>query len=290
MLTIDEVAKNTLHRLKDGKDLVIACTGDERDGKSSISIQLAMGIDPLFALERNMLFSPKAEEMKSKVTSLPHYSAIIADEAIKALYKQKRDKMLTYINKLYMICGKENKASILNLPRFTDLSEYFRRHRVRIWIWIIDPISKTKDIGHAAVFSRTWVQVAEDPWYFKDLQKTIDEYSRMRKIKEIDFNLTHRINVLSKSRNFVGIMEFGKVEQTLWDRYSELKDKYAYEDMDTNEKTEEGRWEGRSMSMIESVLEKGIYTQAEVADMIGLTSSTISKMMKKRKMEIDASV
>jgi predicted XRE-type DNA-binding protein len=285
MLTIPELSKQILERLHDGKDLVVAITGDERDGKSSMAIHISREIDPLFDLERNILYSPKSDEMENKVRNLPKYAPIIADEAIKAMYKLKRDRMLTYINKLYMICGKENKLSILNIPRFTDLSEYFRRHRVRIWIWIIDPISLSKDVGHAAVFSRTWVQVAEDPWYFKDLQRTIDEYSRQRKIKEIDFNLNHRINVLSKSRNFVGIIEFGKMPEDLWVKYNELKDAHAYVDMKETDKDGISKWENRSMTLAQNLLDKGEYTQQQIADFMDISPPVLSKLLKKKKLQ-----
>ena len=43
VLTTKEVAHDITDRLQDGKDLVVAATGNERDGKSSLAIGIGQG-------------------------------------------------------------------------------------------------------------------------------------------------------------------------------------------------------------------------------------------------------
>lgn len=284
VLEVSDVTKRILGRLKVGKDLVLAITGDERGGKSSLAISIGLSMDPLFNLERNILYSPSYEEMKGKVMGLPKYSPIIADEAIKNLYKLRRNRMQTYVNQLYAICGKENKLSILNMPRFLDFSEYFRRHRIKLWIWIIDEISAIKDVGYAVIFSKSWNQVSEDPWYFRELQKVIDEYGRQKKLKEVEFSLNHKMTVLSRSRNYVGMLKFGKTPESLWGRYNELKNKYAYEDIeeDDGETKKEIKWKKRLQKSVLLLHEKYKMRHADIADELEVSKARVSQILSEK--------
>jgi hypothetical protein len=223
-MKIKELAKSIKERLETDKDLVVAITGNEGDGKSALAIDLGNQGDPNFNLDLNELYSPNAEEMEKKVTTLPKYSYIIADEAIKSLYKLNwATRGQRYLNELYAICRKENKCSILCIPRFSDLNEFFRNHRVKLWLHIIDPISNKKNTGQAVVFAPSWSPFVHDPWWFKVNQKLIDEYSHKHRIKEVDYVLDDKIDLLSTSRNFVGVINFNWVDKELWDKYLENK-------------------------------------------------------------------
>lgn len=289
-LSIEFMAKEFVNRLQDGKDLVVAGTGFEGDGKSTIEIQLAIAMHNItkvpFSLEKNILYSPTFDEMKTKVTSLPPLSFIGGDEAIKALYKLRwREKLQSYINTLYAICRKERKLTFLCMPRFSDFNEYFRQHRIRFWIHIIEGISVSRNIGYAAVFSRSWNPFAQDSWNFKEMDKLINEYARLKKLKETEFSLQHKAAILSKSRNFVGLLEFHKLPDDIFAQYEEYKSKYAYQDMDVVEKDKKSRreitWMTRTQRIIQYQLDEG-KTLKEVGNMLGVSPSRISQIMEEK--------
>jgi len=284
VLTIEEFANKCVERLKDAKDLVCCIGGEEGSGKSSLAIQIALTADPLFDLEKNILYAPDFEELKTKILTLPPYSTIIGDEAIRALYKLNwQSKAQKYINILYSLCRQENKLSLLCIPKFNDLNSFFRQHRVKFWIQIIESISRTKNIGHAVVFAKSWNPFTGDAWNFKEMQKIIDDYSHLKKLKETEFSLLHKVHVLSKSRNYIGFLEFGKMPDHLFERYTQLKQKYAYTEL-TMESIEEKKnkreimWQRRTKVLIKYMLENG-KTHNEIGNIIGVTQARVSKML-----------
>lgn len=224
--------------------------------------------------------------MKLKVTGLPRYSAIVADEAIKSLYKLHwQNKMQQFINILYAICRQENKLSILCIPRFSDLNEFFRQHRVKFWIHIIDEISRNKDVGHAVIFTKSWNPFTLDAWNFKDTLKEIDNYARIKHIKEVEFNINSKAYVLSKSRNYVGMLEFGLMPNELFDKYMELKRKYAYDDLgDTTNVSKNRReilWIKRTQKLATMLLEQG-KTHTEIGEALGVTQARVAQILSEK--------
>lgn len=265
-------------RVRDDKDCVIAVSGDEGDGKSTLAAGLSILTDPMFDFETHELFSPTPEEMAEKITGLPKYSVIIADEAIKILYKLNwQSKSQKFLNELYALCRKENKVTILCVPRFPDLNEYFRNHRVKYWIQVIDPISATKKIGHAAFFKRSWVPGHDDPWNLKELKKEIDKYSERKRIKEVEFGFEEKAEVLSRHRNFIGILEFEWLPKTWWDKYIEMKSKVEY-GKDSGAESKESKRENvlshRLKVLIDELVNRGESYDA-IGKMVGLSSTRI---------------
>jgi hypothetical protein len=209
--------------------LPIAVTGPEGDGKSALAAGAAKACSPGFDFEISELYSPTEQEMEQKMRMLPKYEAIVADEAINILYKLNwQNKMQKYLNQLFALCRQENKIAFLCMPRFTDFNEYFRNHRIRIWLHIIDPISNEKPKGHAVVFAKSWSPVSIDPWYLKEMQKIIDAYGKKKCLKEVEFSLEDKIACLSKMRTYVGVLEFGWLPQTDWETYLRLKNENKY--------------------------------------------------------------
>lgn len=282
-LTVQQVANQFTKRLNDDKDVVVAVTGAEGDGKSTLAMQLGMASDPAFHLERNVLYSPNYEEMKNKIVGLPKYSTVVADEAIKSLYKLRwQEKLQKYINTLYAICRQENKLSLLCMPRFIDFNEYFRQHRIKFWIHVIDPISKSKDIGHAVIFGKSWNPFTQDAWNFKDMQKSIDDYSRQKRLKEVEFSLSHKSYVLAKSRNYIGTMEFGKMQDDMFSQYTELKKKFAYDDLDTTKTPSmlsrmEERYRQKVVILINELITREVPIK-DISDKLGMTAARVYQL------------
>ena len=110
----------------------------------------------------------------------PH-SSIVVDEAIRAMYKRTyADKMQIFLNQVYAICRKYNKASILCMPNFTDFDAFYRQHRIKIWIQIVKR-------GHAVVFVKDWSPYIEDKWWIRESQKSITKSFRGKKLVDIKF-------------------------------------------------------------------------------------------------------
>ena len=230
IITLNGLAKIISDHVRKDYDSVIAITSMfEGDGKSTLALQLGLAIDPNFKLERNVLFAPTVEQMKNLIFSLPKYSVINADEAIKILYKLNwADKLSIFLNQLYALCRKENLITILCMPRFRDFNEFFRNHKIKIWIHILER-------GRAVIFYKDWNMFARDPWWMDENMKKL-EISKKKFKKVIDYNIDEKINIVAKTHNFVGILEFSDIPPELKTEYMRMRDLEKYNDIDMGEK------------------------------------------------------
>lgn len=224
-MKIDELAKQIRHMLRDDKDCVIGITAIfEREGKSTLAVQLGRAIDNDFKLERNILFAPTVKGILNLVHGLPKYSVIDADEAIKVLYKLKRwERMSIFLNQLYAICGQENHATLLCMVRFRDFNEFFRNHKIRIWIHVVER-------GIAVIMYKDKSPFSKDPWHM-DENDGIFRQAIMKK-KVVEYTTEDVLKALSKSSNYVDVLYFDDMEEELRIEYKDLKKKYSYDDLD----------------------------------------------------------
>ncbi len=269
-------------RLKQNKDLVVAVCGDEGDGKSTLAMEVAKETDKRFDLERNVLYSPNFKEMENKIKGLPPYSVIVVDEAIKALYKLNwQTKLAKYTNVLYAVCRKYNQLSIMCMPRFIDFNEYFRRHRIKFWIQVIDPLSLKKTDGTAVVFAKSKNFFSDDPWYLRESQKRVEAYSKSKRMREVEYSSYDWMKVASKSRNYVGALPFHHMDDVMFAHYTELSKKYSSDDIDTLEDKPSARmvmYRDRQKRLLRMLQEQGI-SQEAIGKRLGVNQRRISKML-----------
>jgi len=205
-------------RLNNDYDLVVAITGEEGVGKSTLAIQLGSKIDKDFDLVKNMAYLPDEKEIEDKFHSLQPKQCFVVDEAIRAFYKLRwMDKFQIRLNQMYMTERWQNKCTFLLIPRFTDLNEAFRNHRVNIWIHVIDR-------GVGLVFKKISENIfSTDPWKMKENDRLLDKYLvKAKKLFGVD--LKEYIEFLSKNTpNFVTAIEFENLQEDIKNEYRRLK-------------------------------------------------------------------
>lgn len=288
-LKIKDVANIGIERCEIGKDAVIAITGYEGDGKSSLAAQVGeeggKKSGTGFDYEINELYSPNKDEMRNKVLKLPALSTVVADEAINLLYKLNwSSDVQKYINKLYALCRKENKMTLLCMPRFIDFNEFFRNHRILLWVHIIQGISKVDKTGMAAVFDKDWSPFSKDPWWIKETQKRID--INRKKKRRIEVDVEEKMEILEKSSNFIGPLTFGRLPPDRWNLYESLRDKekYKYLDEDDNPLQKVSKRTREHMEQIQALTQKLIelgMTQQDIATILNRTQQNVSILTKR---------
>ncbi len=287
MLSTKQFGQLCLDRALKDKDLSIGVTAPEGDGKSCLSIGMGLGIDPNFQLTRNVLFSPSVKEIRDKIYNLPPYTPIIADEAIKIMYKLNwGSKIQKYLNKIYAVCRSQNKISIFNMPRFTDFSEYFRNHRLRLWIHIVDPINNEKKEGHAVVMARSWNPVTIDAWGLKRFEKRLED-ERKRGKKDVYYSLDDKIGAFEELPGYIDVMKFKWVRQDIWDVYEQLKAKTNVDDEEVEEdkaSVQIQQWKKRTILAMQ--IFKGMdYSNSDIAKVFKTHAVSVASWLKNFKEE-----
>lgn len=221
----EQFAKRVREHVRNKYDCVIAITSIwEGDGKSTLAKILDDLIDDNFDLEKNVLYNPTAEGIKKLVMTLPPFSVIDADEAIKAFYKLKwADRLSIFLNQLYALARKRKLITILCMPRYRDFTEFFRNHKIKYWIHIVDR-------GIAIVHEKTWNPYSKDPWYLDENDKIIEKAIN-RKGSVSNFTNEEKIKIFKRCKNVFAIIEFDELDSETEKRYEDLAAKYAFDDI-----------------------------------------------------------
>lgn len=267
-------------RAKMNKDTVIAICGYEGLGKSTLAIILGILCDPRFDLVKNMLYSPTKEEVKLKVED-KSIRVIIADEAIKILYKLNwRNRANIFLNMLWALCRKENKITILCMPRFGDFQEYFRHHRIMIWIQIIE-VDQETNTGYAVVFRRDWSPFAiKDPWWIDDNQRKLRQMRGRKKF--VDFGLEKKLQMLSRSDNYVTLIKFPKLPLPIEEEYLKHKNAVKYEDENEEDMyTNREQKQREDMARLILILKEHGYNIKQISAQLDRSEDSIYEILRK---------
>lgn len=280
-MSIKLLAKLVRTRVRKDYDVVIAVTGDEGSGKSTLGIKLAFAMDDDFKIEKNVLFSPVENEVKEAVTGLPKYSAIVLDEAIKVMYKLNwNTKIQKLLNILYALARKENKITLLCIPRFTDLTEFFRNHRVHIWVHVTMR-------GYAFVFIRDKNPFTDDPWHFKNMQK------RIARTNWSSLDIKGQIKVIKRMNSYAGVLRFHDFSPRIKEKYLQMRDAEGekYKGLEMSDPTDMYK---EKIEQYKGLFEKGVLVMRktglsikEIASLMGKTRHTISYILKKKKDDLE---
>lgn len=137
---------------KQDNDLVLAVTGDEGSGKSSLALQMAAYMDPNFDPVRQVVFT--ADQFTRTAVELPKYSAIVLDEAISGGFSRdagagtnkRLAKFLTVSRELNLLC-------FILWPNIRWLDPILKEHRCK---WNVHIEKRHRDHAFA------WVRQLRD--------------------------------------------------------------------------------------------------------------------------------
>ena len=261
-------------KTREDYDAVVGITGDEGVSKSTLANHIGFDTDRAYTFEKNCLFSPDEQSMVEAIRKLPRFSTVNADEAIKILYKQQW-WVQVFINKFYRLCRQDNKISILCMPRFSEFNEGFRNHRILVWIHLLDR-------GIGVVFMKDWNPFSPDPWHVKDNYNIIQKYTRRKKYFQV--SVERKINILSKSSNFVDTITFPDLPKEKRIEYKVLAAKHKYKGMEEEMKFGQRRskvdekYKKRERAWKELIKEKTGMTDKQIADRLGVSRPTVTQM------------
>jgi len=281
-ISVKDLVNKFQKRVKADYDAVVAITGEEGSGKSCLANNIIEEYlkrscetreELLKEFQKYLIFSPNKEKVKKTIKDAPKYSIINADEAVKILYKQNwASPVQKFLNMLYAVARQENLVSILCMPRFMDFNEFFRNHRIKYWLYILDR-------GTAVFCAKDWNPFSDDPWLIKENNKYIKSLSKRKSMYE--FTTEDKINTFKKLPIYVGIVKFDDMTPDLKKVYKKYKKMYSYEDMEeqTRESIQPGRkaeWYSDKLKNLVSNLKKySVMNNTEISKITGISRNTV---------------
>ena len=202
-------------RLRKDWDIVIAMSGEEGSGKSTCGGLIAALIDKNFNLIDNMALLPDEKQIVSEYMKLKKYQCYVIDEAVRAFYKMSfMSKMTQTLVRMWATERYQNKATILIIPRFTDLVENFRNHRVKLWIHVIAR-------GRALVYIRDDDPHNNDPWSINYARTVKKRYNAKKNLSLL--TIEERVSIEKKLPNFLFEFKFPDYTPEFKKAYQKLK-------------------------------------------------------------------
>lgn len=272
-------------RLRQDWDIVIAISGEEGSGKSTLGMLLGGLIDHRFDFDKNVSFLPDAKEITEEFRALRKYQCYVIDEAIRALYKMNfMSNLQQTLVQMWATERFQNKATIMIIPRFRDLTENFRNHRVKIWIHVITR-------GHAIVYVRDDDPHTMDPWLFDYMAKYKAKAYGRRNITEVD--MERRLKLERKMKNYLFDFTFPDLDPLAKNEYEYLKHQSRLTYLDQEKEREAGA-EGKMATRYRESRDWLIWnlinthskgkvreTQDMLCEKLALSKATLKKIIKK---------
>ncbi len=121
--------------LKQDRDLVIAITGEEGSGKSTLGLSLSLIANPKFSIDSDILYN--VEDITERLKTVGRYKTLLLDEAVEFAFsrnamKREQKKMI----QTFMQVRQKNLFFILLIPNFSDMDKYFRKWRIKRWLHV----------------------------------------------------------------------------------------------------------------------------------------------------------
>jgi len=274
MKVIREIRK----KLRQDWDRVIAITGYEGTGKSTLALYLAYLIDDSFDIYTNLSLIPDASEIKKKFKKVEQYGCYVIDEAVKSLHKHDwHNKLQQTLVKMYATERRQNKCTIMLMPRFLDFTENFRNHRIKLWFHVFHRDMARKRATAVLYVKDDRDKDSPDPWHMKENYKLKQKLWKGQSITDI--SLDQILRAEQKTKCYLIDFEFPPLPDDIGDIYKELKrqageanfsDEDAHDKMIQLQKERDALWKARVVQGV-SKLHKGTKP---------MTFQSIAKLMK----------
>lgn len=245
-------------------DMVICLDGEEGIGKSTLAICLGWLLSEKFDLEKNVSYLPTTKEMENKFWAIKNKSVLVVDEAIKALYKLRfMDRFQTRVNEMYATERWQQKITLLCIPRFTDLNEFFRNDRVKFWVHVVDR-------GLAVVFAKDTTNLwGNDRWHLREEYKNV--LYQVRRKKYVEISNEEKLAIYKKSQHFAFAFTFPPLPDEVEEEY--VKKKGFYRKVPDNKEIDFKR------KVILNAADTGM-TSVAIAKIVDMDNSWVARVRK----------
>lgn len=202
---VKRIIHNIKKRLNANNDMVACITGPEGSGKSTLGIKLGFAIDKNFSIKKNVIVNPDVIKIQEKILrELEPGSVLVIDEGMRTMYKRNFfSEENKFLNELFSICRKKRIFTIICIPNFWDLDQFYKNHRIKAWFYV--PVR-----GRAVVFIPDYDAFAVDKWELTENRKIVLKKRGNRKISEEGIGKLIQI-YRDYNKHYVGDFSFTKL-------------------------------------------------------------------------------
>ncbi len=218
-------------QIKDDNDVFIGSTGRKGSGKSSFSIQIARKYvekyfgEKTFDLKKYIAYNN--DDVIEKIHSLPKYSPLIGDEAIRFLWSRDWNKAENKeLARLATQIRTKKLIFFMNIPKLVWIDSVYREGMLDIWVWIHASFDEHGKDCHALIFEPDDNQGQTDSWHTDILKKK----AKIRKNRIGRFTPIDKVYKMVKMHPcFVDTFKYPVVPKDLYERYLEIRNERAFE-------------------------------------------------------------
>lgn len=276
-LSVERLAEILSRPTKSNKDQVIIVSGDEGDGKSSFSLNLARTMYKNFNIWKHIVYTESIQEYRDKYKYMDTNGVLSIDEAIKLMYKM--DFMKTDqkdLHKAFAADQRKEKHGIyfLNIPHLTDLQTYYRERRAKVWIEILPREYFEEGKVGAVVFRKPripFLPSGTDPWLFNDNYKRF-----MTMLNRRGYDLNEVLKIMRNHPFYMGEVLMDKLPDNVYQYYLECRERAKQEYQQASE-TEEGKLEQKYRKALVNIIKylhnskEYSYNYKQIADILGVS-------------------
>jgi len=213
---LDVLAGRIAKRTQEDNDAIVAISGYQGSGKSTLGIQLAKRICAIFgksfSIKDDIIWEGTPSQIYDKVFHKEVGGVLVIDEALKIANRRYWWSAESRFLENLLNCARKRRLCIIfALPRFVDLIEPIRNQRCYLWL---DVVAR----GVAVLKKRLDAQANRDPWLLTRSEGEIREAGS----KYVFASTFQKLKFETRQSNFVCVVEFDDLDAATKQEYRDL--------------------------------------------------------------------
>ncbi len=218
-------------QVKDDNDVIIGVTGRRGSGKSSFAIQVARRYVEKYFGETNFdvkrYIAYNNEDVMEKIHTLPKYSPLIGDEAVRFAWSREWNKTDNKeLAKLTTQIRTKKFIFFMNIPKLAWIDSVYREGMLDIWIWVHATFTSEGKKSYSLMFEPDDNQGEGDSWHMSLLRE--GKKKKRRRIGRFT-DIEKVIKLINHHPCFVDSFVFPKVPTDIYERYLKVRNERAFE-------------------------------------------------------------
>ena len=222
---------------KINKDIVIAVSGREQCGKSTLALKIARILNNNTFIDLEKQVGYDLDESLKELKKLPENGIYVLDEAIRLAYnRQFMSSGNRQVNVLMRQMGSKKSTVFVVMPNFWEMDSSLRDRRVAIWLHCLGASEIDKDTNKPTRFEAIMFEPNEHA-FDRDKWGLDFEFGRIKKARKknspfhitISTSIEAQVKMYRKMSNYTKHFSYAPLPDDYFFRYKAMSDKRKFE-------------------------------------------------------------